>query len=124
MDLPKNEKSFVLDHTGETTGRKYQGTFTVKCMLSLADKRALEIEKTKLSADLNNPSNELSAIATIIAHLRVKVVDAPDWFKQSIRNLDLLDEDAFVEVYDKCFQKSEEWLSELKAKSLGEEVGN
>jgi hypothetical protein len=124
MDLPKNEKSFVLDHTGEVTGRKYQGTFTVKCMLNLADKRALEIEKTKLSADLNNPSVELSAIATIVAHLRVKVVDAPDWFKQSIRSLDLLDEDTYVQIYEKCYEKSDEWLNELKTKSLGEEVGN
>jgi hypothetical protein len=124
MDLPKNEKSFALDHVGQTTGKKYQGTFTVKCALSMADKRKLEIEKTSLSADFNNPTAELAAISSIIANLRVKVIDAPDWFKQSIRSLDILDEDVYLEVFDKCFEKSEEWLSEVKAKSLGEEVGN
>lgn len=124
MDLPKNEKSFSLDHIGNTTGKKYQGTFTVKCALSMADKRKLEIEKTSLSADFNNPTAELAAISSIIANLRVKVIDAPDWFKQSIRSLDILDEDVYLEVFDKCFEKSEEWLSEVKAKAIGQEVGN
>jgi hypothetical protein len=90
----------------------------------MADKRKLEIEKTSLSADFNNPTAELAAISSIIANLRVKVIDAPDWFKQSIRSLDIIDEDVYLEIFDKCFEKSEEWLSEVKAKALGQEVGN
>ena len=124
MDLPKNEKSFLLNHTGELTGRKYEGTFTVKCVLNMADKRRLEIEKSSISADLMNPTNNLSAIATVIANLRVRVVNAPDWFKQSIQTLDLLDEDVFFELYSTCLNKSEEWLNEVKKSSVGDDQGN
>lgn len=124
MDLPKNEKSFLFNHTGEITGRKYEGTFTVKCVLNMADKRRLEIEKSSISADLMNPTNNLSAIATVIANLRIRVINAPDWFKQSIQTLDLLDEEVLFELYSTCLNKSEEWLNEVKKSSLGEEQGN
>jgi hypothetical protein len=121
MDLPKNEKSFLFNHTGELTGRKYEGTFTVKCVLNMADKRRLEIEKSSISADLMNPTNNLSAIATVVANLRVRVVNSPDWFKQSIQTLDLLDEDVIFEIYSQCLNKSEEWITEVKKSSVGDQ---
>lgn len=125
MDLPKNQKSFQLDYTGEITGKRYEGTFTVKCVLNMAEKRKLEIERSGLSADLTNPTGNLNAIALVVSNLRVRVTDAPDWFKQSIMSLDILDEDVLFEVYSKALDKSEEWLSEVKKKSLGEvETGN
>lgn len=125
MDLPKNQKSFQLDYTGELTGKRYEGTFTVKCVLNMAEKRKLEIERSGLSADLNNPTGNLNAIALVVSNLRVRVIDAPDWFKQSIVSLDILDEDVLFEVYSKALDKSEEWITEVKKKSLGEvEAGN
>jgi hypothetical protein len=125
MDLPKNQKSFEINHIGQVTGKKYEGTFTVKCVLNLADKRKVEIERSSLSADLNNPTESLSAIASIVANLRVRVVDSPDWFKQALVSLDLLDEDVLVEIFSKSLDKSEEWLSEVKTRSVGETaVGN
>lgn len=124
MDLPKNEKSFQLTHTGEITGKKYEGTFTVKCMLNLADKRRLEIERSAISADLGNPTNNLSAIATVVSHLRVRVLNAPDWFKQSIQTLDILDEDVFFEIYSVALSKADEWLNEVKKASVGDQQGN
>lgn len=125
MDLPKNQKSFQLDYTGELTGKRYEGTFTVKCVLNMAEKRKLEIERSGLSADLNNPTGNLNAIALVVSNLRVRVTDAPDWFKQSIMSLDIIDEDVLFEVYSKALDKSEEWITEVKKKSLGEvEAGN
>jgi len=120
MDLPKNQKSFEISHVGETTGKKYEGTFTVKCVLNLAEKRKIEIERSTISADLNNPTENLSAIAGVVSNLRVRVVDAPDWFKQSIATLDILDEEIFFHIFSKCLDKSEEWTTEVKKKSLGD----
>ena len=125
MDLPKNQKSFQLDYTGELTGKRYEGTFTVKCVLNMAEKRKLEIERSGLSADLTNPTGNLNAISLVVSNLRVRVTDAPDWFKQAIVTLDILDEDVLFELYSKSLDKSEEWISEVKKKSLGEvEAGN
>lgn len=124
MDLPKNEKSFLLNHVGEITGRKYEGTFTVKCILNVADKRRLEIEKSAISADLLNPTDNLSAISIVVANLRVRVINAPDWFKQSIQTLDFIDEDVMFEIYSLSLKKAEEWIKEVKKTSVGEEQGN
>jgi len=124
MDLPKNEKSFLLNHVGEITGRKYEGTFTVKCILNVADKRRLEIEKSAISADLLNPTENLSAISIVVANLRVRVINAPDWFKQSIQTLDFIDEDVIFEIYSLSLKKAEEWIKEVKKTSVGEEQGN
>jgi hypothetical protein len=121
MELPKNESSFHYDHTGEMTGRNYNGTFTVRCVLNIAEKRILEIEKSTITADLNNPTGELNAIATVVANLRVRVQNAPDWFKQSIRSLDLLDDEVYFDIYSKCLEAENNWITEVKGNALGEQ---
>ena len=126
MSLPKNESAFDFSHVGELTGKKYEGTFSVKCMLSIADKRILEIEKSRLTADLQNPTGNLSALGSVVANLRVRVINAPDWFNQSILSLDILDEEVIFELYSECLNKSEEWRSAVKDKAekkMAEEAG-
>ena len=124
MDLPKNESSFDFSHTGELYGKKYEGQFTVKCILNIADKRNLEIEKSRLTADLSNPTDNLSALGSVIANLRVRVVSAPDWFNQAIFTLDILDEEVIFELYSKCLDKSQEWRESIKAKAEEKSEGN
>jgi len=116
-NLPKNEKSFFFSKEGEVTSHKYEGQFSVKCVLSLADKRLLEIEQSRLSMDLQNPTPNLIAISRVIANLRVRVITAPDWFDQFIGNLDILDENIMFEIYGECLNKSKEWQDELKKKA-------
>lgn len=124
MSLPKNEKIFDFDHTGEITGKKYEGQFTVKCMLSMADKRAVEIERSRITADLMNPTGNLSALGTVVSNLRARVIESPDWYKQSIITLDLLDEEVLYELYAKCLDASDAWLKELKEKAAEKSAGN
>lgn len=124
MSLPKNEATFDFSYVGDLTSRKYEGQFTVKCVLSIADKRILEIEKSRLTADLQNPTGELSALGTVVANLRVRVMNAPDWFNQLILNLDILDEDLIFELYGKCLAESNEWVDNLKAKAEEKTQGN
>ena len=124
MSLPKNESTFDFEHIGELYGKKYEGQFTVKCVLNLADKRALEIEKSRLTADLLNPTGNLSALGSVIANLRVRVISGPDWFTQAIMTLDILDEEVVFELYGKCLDKSEEWRESVKVKAEEKTEGN
>lgn len=124
MSLPKNESGFDFEHVGEITGKKYDGQFTVKCMLNLADKRILEIEKSRLTADLQNPTGNLSALGAVIANLRVRIIDGPDWYNQAIMSLDILDEELIFELYAKCLKKSEEWRQSVKDKLEEKTEGN
>lgn len=125
MNLPKNEKSFNFSKEGEITGFKYEGQFTVKCALSLGDKRLIEIEKSRLSVDLMNPTGNLDAISRVIANLRVRVINGPEWFNQQVNTLSILDEDVVFDVYSECLKASEEWIKDLKKQSgKGEDLGN
>lgn len=117
MNLPKNEKSFLFNKKGELTGHTYEGQFTTKCVLSLADKRILELEQNRLMGDLENPTENLRVISRVVANLRVRVIDAPDWFNQLIINLDILDEDIVFDLYAECLKCSNDWHDELKGKA-------
>lgn len=116
MDLPKNEAVMNFEHVGDLTGRKYDGTFTVLCVLNMAQKHWMELEKTKLLGDHSNPTDNLVGIAVILSTLRAKVTDGPEWWKQS-RGADILDEDMLVALYNKVQEAEAEWRARLKDKA-------
>ena len=121
MDLPKNEAVFDFDAVGLTTGKKYDGQFTVVCILNMARKHALEIEKTRLMADFSNPTETLFGLATILANLRVRIVNSPEWWKQSSGGFQLMDEDVLVTLYDKVMEAEAKWREALKAQAVKNE---
>jgi hypothetical protein len=112
--LPKNEKTFDVEVVGETTGFKYTGQFTVTCILDMAGKHQLELEKTRLMADYANPSRGLFGIATSLATIRTKIVSSPDWWKNADDGASIKDENLIFTLYDKCNEMETQWRKELK----------
>ena len=119
MDLPKDIKTFTFESVGLTTTKKYDGDFTVKCVLNMRDKRLLEIEKSSIRADMANPTPDLVAYSTILSNLRVRIEDGPEWWKQSTGGYDLKDENTLIELFDKVMDQETLWRKEVKA--MGEE---
>lgn len=117
MDIPDKESVFDFEHVGELTGKKYEGQFTVRCVLNIAQKHAMEIEKTRLLGNFSNPTDGLVGIAVILSSLRHKVVDGPEWWKQSAGGSSLDDEDVLVALYDKVVSAEVEWREKLKKKA-------
>lgn len=113
MDLPSKEAAFDFDHTGADTGKRYEGQFKVLCLLDMGQKHRLELEKTRLLGNYANPTDGLAGIAIILANLRVKVLDAPEWWKQSNGGYNIQDEDALVALYDKVLAAEVEWRSKM-----------
>ena len=113
MDLPKIESVFEFDFVSEI-GQKYQGTFTVLSVLDIGQKHRLELEKTKLLGNYQSPTDGLVGITIILAALRIKIIDGPDWWKQSRGGYDVKDEDALVALYDKVQAAEGEWREKLK----------
>ncbi len=124
MDLPKKERTFGLSHVSEESGLTYEGTFTIKCKLNVAEKYQLELEKSRLMSDMANPSTGLMGIAIILGTLRTKIIDGPNWWTQG-KGLGIDDEDALVALYEKVEAESLEWRKELadKAAKAREELG-
>jgi hypothetical protein len=117
MDLPSKERTFDFEHVGEDTGKKYDGRFTVLCSLNIGQKHALELEKTRLLGNYANPTDGLAGLSIILANLRAKIVDAPEWWKQSNGGASVEDESALVVLYRKVQEAEFEWKEELKKKT-------
>jgi len=126
MELPKKERTFYFKHDGEL-GFTYEGYFTIKCRLSVADRYSLELEKSRLLADMANPTNGLLGTAVALSTLRTKIKDGPEWWKQS-NGLMMEDEDALFSLYERVEKESDSWRKELekaaKAKEDAAKTGN
>lgn len=119
MDLPSKEKTFEFEHIGETTGKKYDGRFTVLCLLNVGQKHALGLEKTRLLGGYPNPTDDLITFAIILSNLRAKIIyaEAPEWWKQSHGGAVIEDEDVLVELYNRVQEAEQEWRDKLKEKA-------
>lgn len=116
MDLPNTQSVFDFDFTSDL-GNKYDGRFTVLCVLDMRTKHRLELEKTRLLGNHANPTDELAGIAIILANLRARIVDGPEWWKQSDGGYDITDFDTLTALYEKVLTAETEWRTKLKEKA-------
>lgn len=116
MDLPNTQSVFDFDFTSEL-GKKYDGQFTVNCLLSMRQKHILELEKTRLLGNYANPTDELAGIAVILANLRSRIVSGPTWWEQSDGGYNLTDIDVLTVLYNKVIAAESEWRTKLKEKT-------
>jgi hypothetical protein len=117
MDLPSKERTFDFDYVGLDTGKEYKGRFTVRCILTVGQKHAMSLERTRLLGNYENPTPDLSGIALILSTLRSKVIDAPEWWKQSQGGSLIEDEDCLVNLYRKVEEAEELWKADLRKKA-------
>ena len=117
MDLPSKEKTFAFEHVGETTGKKYDGQFTVLCVLNVGQKHAMALERTRLMGNYPNPTDDLAGFALILANLRAKIISAPEWWNQSGGGAVIDDEDTLVVLWRKITEAESEWKEDLKKKA-------
>jgi hypothetical protein len=117
MELPKNEATFSVDVIGEITGKRYDGAFTVRCVLNMGQKHALELEKSRLVGNSSMPSDTLIGIAVILSGLRSKVIDGPEWWRQSAGGSNIIDDNVLLEVFEKTVNAEAEWKKAVKEKA-------
>ncbi len=116
MDLPNTQSVFDFDFTSDL-GKRFEGQFTVNCLLNMRQKHILELEKTRLLGNYPNPTDELAGIAVILANLRGRIIDGPEWWKQSDGGYNLTDIDVLTALYNKVLSAEAEWRTKLKEKT-------
>lgn len=123
MNFPNVERTFYFDYTTQF-GNRYEGNFTVKCLLSAGEKHRLELEKTRLLGNSVNPTDELVGLAVVLSNLRHRITDAPNWWAQSRGGESIQEEDVLAELYAKMQDAEIEWRRELieKAKKPQEQT--
>lgn len=116
MNLPNKEKTFHFEFEG-ASGIKYEGRFTVLCSLNVGQKHAMALEKTRLLGSYPNPTDDLAGLAIVLSNLRAKIVDGPEWYKQSNGGSLIEDEDTLISLYRRIQDAELEWKEELKKKT-------
>lgn len=115
--LPKRQKSFDIQVSGDTTGLDYKGTFTVKTGLSLQEQHAVELNRTRMMADYKNPTVGLQRIALSLSELETRIIEAPAWWKELGNGYDVIDINVVEEVFIKAMSAESEWRDALKKKA-------
>lgn len=89
-----------ISTVGTVTGKSYTGKFSIKTVLNrrenfLADERRRFI----LGGNPNSAPPALQGEAYMLGQLFVRIVEAPDWWKQSDAGLDIEDDNLIGELY-------------------------
>lgn len=114
MELPKNESTFSVTAVGDTTFKKYDGEFTVRCVLTVGQRQMMELEKSRLLGSSPNPTDALVGLAEVLATLRARIVEAPEWWKQSFGGSTLSDENILMELYNQVIEAESQWRQKVK----------
>lgn len=105
MSLPSNEHTFTVSILGERTRQKYDGSFTVKCVLTNR-----ELIEVGLRTDAYNNGSKSIATSGIgimnraIAHMEIATIKSPSWWRDSDGGRELLDLNVLYEVYNKALE--------------------
>lgn len=116
MDLPSTQTTFEFDFTSEL-GKRYDGSFTVLCVLDMKTKHRLELEKTRMLGNSANPTDELAGLAIVLSNLRIRIIDGPNWWKQSDGGYNITEFDTLTSLYEKVLSAEAEWRLALKEKA-------
>ena len=109
MELPKNEYTFQFSEKGERTKKQYEGSFTVKCLLTMD-----EIRQTGIKIDILNGGSQTlpSGVALLnraIAELDTRIIKAPSWWKDANNGRDLFDTNVILMVFNKALEAESDW---------------
>lgn len=92
---------FAISETGDESGRAYSGTFKVKTLLDRRDRFAAdERRRSILGADGGNALVGLQEEAFILGQLYVRIIESPQWWKDSNSGLLLEDGNVIVRLYE------------------------
>lgn len=119
--MPMEPKSFTISVTDKITGELVRGTFKVKTRLSWRD----QLSRERIRLDLLGPLGEKATVrareqADCISELAVRVIDAPQFWKEADNGLDLEDDGVLVEVFNEAMKAESESIAALKKQ--GEEA--
>ena len=112
MSLPEKIRTFYFDHKDEY-GERREGNFSVKCRLTMRERQAMELAKSRLLGGHTAPTDALTGISVMVATLNTHITEAPEWWKQSDSGLDLEDETIVVELFNRLTTEQMAWRDDL-----------
>ena len=112
--LPSVLQTFHFEHQGSY--EKYEGDFTVKCKLTFKERNDFNIIKARLLGGLSTEDNfsDLGFYPHVLATLKTRIVESPEWFKESGCGENLLDHSVAFALHNKLYQCERDWEEKMK----------
>lgn len=111
--IPDIIRPVYLQTVGETTKQKYFGTFRIKVILTQRERLLVEREYSALLPSDKGASEENKLRAAVLAELSVRVVESPDWWKNSDYGRELLDSQPLWDLMVSIDKERNAWQEEL-----------
>ncbi len=116
--MKKNEESFTVNVTGDTSGENFRGVFRTKLRISFRDSLEKDRIRRQMLGDLpEGASIRANSIADIFSDLAIRIIEAPSWWTNSGNGMDLEDENVLGEVYRAAMQAGKEVVKAEEAKA-------
>ncbi len=111
--LPEIIRTINLESVGEITNETWRGIFRVKVVLTHSERFAIERHYKKLLPDDSNINENVKLRCAALAELSERIVECPEWFKNSRMGIDLIDVQPVYDLLGLISGKFEEWQFEL-----------
>lgn len=117
MFLPSTEAQIEFECTGETTSKRYSGSFTIKCVLN-----NFEATEVILRSDRYNGGSQTLPVQTAlfnraIAELEMRVRSSPEWWAKSDSGRLIYDQNVVFELFNKVLEAQQEWKERLSSEA-------
>lgn len=117
MFLPSTETQFEFECTGETTSKRYSGSFTIKSVLN-----NFESAEVVMRADRYNGGSQTLPVQTAlfnraIAELEMRIKASPDWWTKSDSGRLMYDQNVVFELFNKVLEAQKEWKDRLNTEA-------
>jgi hypothetical protein len=106
---------FSVNIIGESTGKPFAGTFTAKTVLTRGDRFVADQRRRELlGAGAQDALPDLQLEAYMHGQLMVRIIESPEWWKQSEYGKNLEDANVIVELFNLVREKEDQAKESLK----------
>ena len=109
--------SISISTVGKKTGKPYNGVFVAKMVKSQRDEFLADAVRREIlgpSPEGTYPAPKLQGDAYILGQLRVRLLQFPDWWKDSQFGLDLEDDNVAQEILAAILKRESDATASLK----------
>lgn len=120
MYLPKNEYQFYIKHQGNKTKQWFEGTFVVRCCLTLEEQVQVAINVDRLNQGSVTIAPEYGLVNRALAEVQMRIVNdkdgkpqCPTWWTENRHGAGLFDSNIVFQVFADAMKAEEDWAKRL-----------
>jgi hypothetical protein len=121
MLLPQIETQIEFECTGETTSKRYSGSFTVKSVLNNFEATEVALRTDRYNGGSQTIPVQIALFNRAVAELELRVKSSPEWWSKSDSGRLIFDQNVVFELFNKVLEAQKEWKDRLNQEAVKSE---